>query len=96
MKADNTKGALAGGSGASLINDMQGTNKVSIGTARQLTLPVFLLEPLINWDVHAAEGTYAVDSRVYGAFVGTGIKASNTENRTQQVDIGKNCGIDSR
>ena len=48
-----------------------------------------MLEP-DNWDVHAAEGTYAVDSRVYGAFVGTGIKASNTENRTQQVDIGKN------
>ncbi len=44
-----------------------------------------------NWDLHAAEGTYAVDSRVYGAFVGTGIKASNTENRTQQVDIGKNA-----
>ena len=90
MKADNTKGALAGGSGASLINDMQGTNKVSIGDGSAINASGILVGASDNWDVHAAEGTYAVDSRVYGAFVGTGIKASNTENRTQQVDIGKN------
>ena len=90
MKADNTKGALAGGSGASLINDMQGTNKVSIGEGSAINASGILVGASDNWDVHAAEGTYAVDSRVYGAFVGTGIKASNTENRTQQVDIGKN------
>lgn len=90
MKADNTKGALAGGSGASLINDMQGTNKVSIGDGLAINASGILVGASDNWDVHAAEGTYAVDSRVYGAFVGTGIKASNTENRTQQVDIGKN------
>ena len=90
MKADNTKGALAGGSGASLINDMQGTNKVSIGDGSTINASGILVGASDNWDVHAAEGTYAVDSRVYGAFVGTGIKASNTENRTQQVDIGKN------
>lgn len=90
MKADNTKGALAGGSGASLINDMQGTNKVSIGDGSAINASGILVGTSDNWDVHAAEGTYAVDSRVYGAFVGTGIKASNTENRTQQVDIGKN------
>lgn len=89
MKADNTKGALAGGSGASLINDMQGTNKVSIGDGSAINASGILVGASDNWDVHAAEGTYAVDSRVYGAFVGTGIKASNTENRTQQVDIGK-------
>lgn len=91
MKADNTKGALAGGSGASLINDMQGTNKVSIGDGSAINASGILVGASDNWDVHAAEGTYAVDSRVYGAFVGTGIKASNTENRTQQVDIGKNA-----
>ena len=90
MKADNTKGALAGGSGASLINDMQGTNKVSIGDGSAINASGILVGASDNWDVHAAEGTYAVDSRVYGAFIGTGIKASNTENRTQQVDIGKN------
>ncbi len=90
MKADNTKGALAGGSGASLINDMQGTNKVSIGDGSAINASGILVGASDNWDVHATEGTYAVDSRVYGAFVGTGIKASNTENRTQQVDIGKN------
>ena len=90
MKADNTKGALAGGSGASLINDMKGTNKVSIGDGSAINASGILVGASDNWDVHAAEGTYAVDSRVYGAFVGTGIKASNTENRTQQVDIGKN------
>lgn len=90
MKADNTKGALAGGSGASLINDMQGTNKVSIGDGSAINASGILVGASDNWDVHAAEGTYAVDSRVYGAFVGTGIKASNAENRTQQVDIGKN------
>ena len=90
MKADNTKGALAGGSGASLINDMQGTNKVSIGDGSAINASGILVGASDNWDVHAAEGTYAVDSRVYGAFVSTGIKASNTENRTQQVDIGKN------
>lgn len=90
MKADNTKGALAGGSGASLINDMQGTNKVSIGDGSAINASGILVGASDNWDVHAAEGTYAVDSRVYGAFVGTGIKASNTENHTQQVDIGKN------
>lgn len=90
MKADNTKGALAGGSGASLINDMQGTNKVSIGDGSAINASGILVGASDNWDVHAAEGTYAVDSRVYGVFVGTGIKASNTENRTQQVDIGKN------
>lgn len=90
MKADNTKGALAGGSGASLINDMQGTNKVSIGDGSAINASGILVGASDNWDVHAVEGTYAVDSRVYGAFVGTGIKASNTENRTQQVDIGKN------
>lgn len=81
MKADNTKGALAGGSGASLINDMQGTNKVSIGDGSAINASGILVGASDNWDVHAAEGTYAVDSRVYGAFVGTGIKASNTENR---------------
>lgn len=91
MKADNTKGALAGGSGASLINDMQGTNKVSIGDGSAINASGILVGASDNWDVHAAEGTYAVDSRVYGAFVGTGIKASNTENRTQQVDIDKNA-----
>jgi len=91
MKADNTKGALAGGSGASLINDMQGTNKVSIGDGSAINASGILVGASDNWDVHAAEGTYAVDSRVYGAFVGTGIKASNTENRTQQVYIGKNA-----
>lgn len=91
MKADNTKGALAGGSGASLINDMFGTNKVSIGDGVTVNASNLIVGASDNWDLHAAEGTYAVDSRVYGAFVGTGIKASNTENRTQQVDIGKNA-----
>lgn len=91
MKADNTKGALAGGSGASLINDMLGTNKVSIGDGATVNASNLIVGASDNWDLHAAEGTYAVDSRVYGAFVGTGIKASNTENRTQQVDIGKNA-----
>ncbi|WP_279175407.1 leukotoxin LktA family filamentous adhesin [Parasutterella excrementihominis] len=90
MKADNTKGALAGGSGASLINDMLGTNKVAIGDDSTVNASSLIVGASDNWDLHAAEGTYAVDSRVYGAFVGTGIKASNTENRTQQVDIGKN------
>lgn len=91
MKADNTKGALAGGSGASLINDMLGTNKVAIGDGSTVNASSLIVGASDNWDLHAAEGTYAVDSRVYGAFVGTGIKASNTENRTQQVDIGKNA-----
>ena len=91
MKADNTKGALAGGSGASLINDMLGTNKVAIGDGSTVNASNLIVGASDNWDLHAAEGTYAVDSRVYGAFVGTGIKASNTENRTQQVDIGKNA-----
>lgn len=91
MKADNTKGALAGGSGASLINDMLGTNKVSIGDGATVNASNLIVGASDNWDLHAAEGTYAVDSRVYGAFVGTGIKASNTENRTQQVEIGKNA-----
>lgn len=91
MKADNTKGALAGGSGASLINDMLGTNKVAIGDGATVNASNLIVGASDNWDLHAAEGTYAVDSRVYGAFVGTGIKASNTENRTQQVDIGKNA-----
>lgn len=90
MKADNTKGALAGGSGASLINDMLGTNKVGISDGATVNASSLIVGASDNWDLHAAEGTYAVDSRVYGAFVGTGIKASNTENRTQQVDIGKN------
>ena len=91
MKADNTKGALAGGSGASLINDMLGTNKVAIGDGSTVNASNLIVGASDNWDLHAAEGTYAVDSRVYGAFVGTGIKASNTENRTQQVYIGKNA-----
>lgn len=91
MKADNTKGALAGGSGASLINDMLGTNKVAIGDGSAVNTSNLIVGASDNWDLHAAEGTYAVDSRVYGAFVGTGIKASNTENRTQQVYIGKNA-----
>lgn len=91
MKADNTKGALAGGSGASLINDMLGANKVSIEEGAIVKASSIIVGASDNWDLHAAEGTYAVDSRVYGAFVGTGIKASNTENRTQQVDIGQNA-----
>lgn len=91
MKADNTKGALAGGSGASLINDMLGINKVGISDGATVNASSLTVGASDNWDLHAAEGTYAVDSRVYGAFVGTGIKASNTENRTQQVDIGKNA-----
>ena len=62
MKADNTKGALAGGSGASLINDMQGTNKVSIGDGSAINASGILVGASDNWDVHAAEGTYAVDS----------------------------------
>lgn len=91
MKADNTKGALAGGSGASLINDMLGINKVGISDGATVNASSLTVGASDNWNLHAAEGTYAVDSRVYGAFVGTGIKASNTENRTQQVDIGKNA-----
>lgn len=91
MKADNTKGALAGGSGASLINDMLGINKVGISDGATVNASSLTVGASDNWNLHAAEGTDAVDSRVYGAFVGTGIKASNTENRTQQVDIGKNA-----
>ena len=65
MKADNTKGALAGGSGASLINDMLGTNKVAIGDGSTVNASNLIVGASDNWDLHAAEGTYAVDSRVY-------------------------------
>lgn len=93
MTADNTKGALAGGSGAGLVNEMQGANRLSVEDSSILNASYLSLSAFDGWNVHSAVGNYAVDSKVYGAFVGTGIEAINTEKRTQEVTVGKNARL---
>lgn len=89
LKADNTKGALGGGSGVGVINSLLGTNLLKVSDYAQIDAKGLKLRASDDWKVSSADGAYAADSRVYGGLVGTGISIDNTERRTQRVDVGK-------
>lgn len=56
MKADNTKEHWQAGSGASLINDMLGINKVGISDGATVNASSLTVGASDNWNLHAAEG----------------------------------------
>ena len=86
FKADNTQGGVAGGSGANLVNNNTTVTKVLFDKAASVTSGGKLsAKALTTSSLSSASGYYAVDSGVYGGFMGSEIRLQNTENNTTQV-----------
>lgn len=86
FKADNTQGGVAGGSGANLVNNNTTVTKVIFDKASSVTSGGKLTaKALTTSQLSSADGYYAVDSGVYGGFMGSEIRLQNTENNTTQV-----------
>ena len=86
FKADNTQGGVAGGSGANLVNNNTTVTKVIFDKASSVTSGGKLTaKALTTSSLSSADGYYAVDSGVYGGFMGSEIRLQNTENNTNEV-----------
>ena len=86
FKADNTQGGVAGGSGANLVNNNTTVTKVIFDKASSVTSGGKLTaKALTTSQLSSADGYYAVDSGVYGGFMGSEIRLQNTENNTNEV-----------
>lgn len=86
LKADNTQGGVAGGSGANLVNNNTTVTKVLFDKAASVTSGGKLsAKALTTSSLSSASGYYAVDSGVYGGFMGSEIRLQNTENNTNEV-----------
>ncbi len=86
FKADNTQGGVAGGSGANLVNNNTTVTKVIFDKVSSVTSGGKLTaKALTTSSLSSASGYYAVDSGVYGGFMGSEIRLQNTENNTNEV-----------
>ena len=86
FKADNTQGGVAGGSGANLVNNNTTVTKIIFDKAASVTSGGKLTaKALTTSSLSSAEGYYAVDSGVYGGFMGSEVRLQNTENNTNEV-----------
>ena len=96
FKADNTQGGVAGGSGANLVNNNTTVTKVIFDKGSTVTAGGKLTaNALTTSQLSSAEGYYAVDSGVYGGFMGSEIRLQNTENNTTQVLVSDNASVQS-
>jgi len=88
VKADNTKGTVVGGSGASLVNHIEGVNAVVIDSSAEIHAQGDMtVRAKSSVETKAADDGYAVDSGVYGAIAGTGIKIDNRQDRTNSITV---------
>lgn len=96
FKADNSQGGVAGGSGANLVNSNTTTTKVIFDKASTVAAGGKLTaKALTTSALSSANGYYAVDSGVYGGFMGSEIRVQNTENNTTQVQLSDSAQVRS-
>lgn len=94
FKADNTKGALAGGSGAAVVNTLSGTSSVTVGDNAIIKAGSDIWIGAEDYlDIAATDGAYIVDSGVHGAFAGSGIHIDTDYNHSNSVVIGAGSQI---
>lgn len=94
FKADNTKGALAGGSGAAVVNTLSGISSVTVGDNAILKAGSDIWIGAEDYlDIAATDGAYIVDSGVHGAFAGSGIHIDTDYNHSNSVVIGAGSQI---
>ena len=88
FKADNTKGGLAGGSGANLTNsNTTVASAIFDKTSQVISNGQVNARALTSSDIQSSDGYYAVDSGVYGGFMGSEIALNNTENNINKVEV---------
>ena len=94
FKADNTKGALAGGSGAAVVNTLSGISSVTVGDNAIIKAGSDIWIGAEDYlDIAATDGAYIVDSGVHGAFAGSGIHIDTDYNHSNSVVIGAGSQI---
>ena len=95
LLADNTKGAVVGGSSAYATNRMTGTNSLTLAGAikagKAVNAATFTYLNLGTIDGN----TYAVDTAVYGAINGTKAQATNTIDRNTQLVVSDGARIEA-
>lgn len=93
----NTKGDVAGGSGAGIVNSMTGATAVTLadnteiesgGTLELLSDSKWTIKP-----VQEGENAFALISANYGAVAGSTVSVSNTQTSTASVTVGKNAKL---
>ena len=99
-KVDNTKGAIGGGSGAAINNEMTGSTLLKVADNAQLTSgeDMYLgarsdVELTGIKDSSGEIDSVVVESAVYGAFTGTGIHIKNNVTRVNQIEIGSQSSV---
>lgn len=93
VDVDNTKGAVGGGSGAALQNEMIGNTRVVVDENSRLTSGGDMSIDARTDLALGGKDNLTVKSAVYGAITGTGININNSISRTTAVEVSANTQL---